>query len=185
MDFETAIALLGADNAQPIKFNLLPGFCHDHEKVTRIFTEIINCSDDGEWEKLAFDKISSIRIPDKKGIYMFSWKIPFVYPEITEMHLVCYVGKAEDTSLRTRFREYEKKIGQKPELLWREDPPDRASRLDKYLCLPNLDYIYCTVSESNKDKIQVFEDRLIEIYNPPVNIKKFKVKATISNSTKL
>ena len=115
-------------------------------------------------------------LPNKMGLYMFVWRMPFPMPSTTSMdrfRVVLYVGQAGGESvastLQSRYRqEYSKIVGMSPESLWTQEPKTRLEKLQRFLNLRDLEYWYHdNVSDCNL--LKSFESVLISVFNPPAN----------------
>ena len=109
------------------------------------------------WNCVPFSKDATKRVPDKQhGLYTF-----VLCPKVAahpKNHLVLYVGKAEKTSLRQRFRHYfqEMKKVKRPHICY---------ALNKY-----FDYLeFCFITVENQNDIGPGEDALLEAILPPFN----------------
>ncbi|RPK63409.1 hypothetical protein EES43_11590 [Streptomyces sp. ADI96-02] len=129
------------------------------------------------WEKLTAVESIVDSIPDEPGLYMFVWR-PTIKLSMADgseggFHHVLYIGHAGGAgqlgnTLRNRFRDYRKHLRGNPEDLWTREPPtSRAGRLTYYLALHPLEFWFATVDD--RSKIKNLEDRLIHLYNPPIN----------------
>jgi hypothetical protein len=116
-------------------------------------------------------------LPAKMGLYMFVWKIPFPMPctKFTDSHFrtIVYIGhaggKSAENTLQKRYRqEYSTIVGCYPESLWSTEPKTRDEKLRRFLNLRDLEFWY---HEHMNDwaLLEVFENELISIYNPPAN----------------
>ncbi|MFG2716880.1 hypothetical protein ACGFW5_01015 [Streptomyces sp. NPDC048416] len=130
------------------------------------------------WETLTAVESIASSIPDEPGLYMFVWRpaIKLVMADRSEgsFHQVLYIGHAGGAgelgnTLRNRFKDYKKHLRGNPEDLWiREPPTTREGRLTHYLALHPLEFWFATVDD--RSMIKNLEDRLIHLYNPPINI---------------
>ncbi|MFB6822670.1 hypothetical protein ACFCXA_13880 [Streptomyces virginiae] len=129
------------------------------------------------WEKLTAVESIADSIPDEPGLYMFVWRpaIKLAMADGSEggFHHVLYIGHAGGAgqlgnTLRNRFRDYRKHLRGNPEDLWTREPPTtRAGRLTHYLALHPLEFWFAIVDD--RSTIKNLEDRLIHLYNPPIN----------------
>ncbi|WP_406498171.1 hypothetical protein OG936_27375 [Streptomyces sp. NBC_00846] len=145
------------------------------------------------WERLTAVESITGSIPDEPGLYMFVWRpaIRLAMADLTEggFHQVLYIGHAGGAgelgnTLRNRFKDYRKHLRGNPEDLWTREPPTtRAGRLTHYLALHPLEFWFATVDE--RSVIKNLEDRLIHLYNPPINIQGGpKLRARLSSIQK-
>ncbi|MEZ0094109.1 hypothetical protein [Streptacidiphilus sp. EB129] len=129
------------------------------------------------WERLAATEGIVNAIPDEPGLYMFVWRpsIKLTMADRTEgrFHQVLYIGHAGGAgqmgnTLRNRYRDYRKHLRGDPESLWTREPPsNRDALLTHYLALRPLEYWFTTVE--SRSAIKNLEDRLLHLYNPPLN----------------
>lgn len=125
-------------------------------------------------------------LPDRHGIYMFCWEpaLQFEFEDSSKRFDWClYVGKADNTTFRSRFQsEYKNYVGGDPKLLFKRiENPDRKKRLAKYLCLQPLS-IWCLPID-DKELIPDLEDKLIDLLNPPLNKQK-SIRGTLCAAEK-
>jgi len=130
------------------------------------------------WERLKATATIADAIPDEPGLYMFVWSpsIKLAMADRTQgsFHQVLYIGHAGGAgqmgnTLRNRYRDYKKHLLGNPENLWTREPPtNRDDRLTHYLALRPLEYWFATVSD--RAAIKNLEERLLHLYNPPINI---------------
>ena len=129
-----------------------------------------------KWEiREATDSLGD-HLPEKAGLYMFVWRIPFRFPtkKLNDhfFRIIVYIGQAGsgDTgnSLQQRYKkEYAAIVCQDPQALWKDDVSNRASRLKRYLNLRDLEFWYHEIGQT--DLIGAFEESLIKLFNPPAN----------------
>ncbi|MDX2391814.1 hypothetical protein NJL88_17505 [Streptomyces sp. DK15] len=130
------------------------------------------------WERLSATESIVNAIPDEPGLYMFVWRpsIKLAMADRTEgrFHQVLYIGHAGGAgqlgnTLRNRYRDYRKHLRGNPESLWTREPPtNRDDLLTHFLALRPLEYWFATVED--RSAIKNLEDRLLHLYNPPLNI---------------
>jgi hypothetical protein len=129
------------------------------------------------WERAIAVESLADSLPDEPGLYMFVWR-PAIRLNMADesqgsFHQVLYIGQAggagqRGNTLRNRFKDYKKHLRGNPERLWTEEPPTaRADRLTYYLSLRPLEFWFATVED--RSMIQNLENRLINLYNPPLN----------------
>jgi hypothetical protein len=128
-----------------------------------------------KWQKLRAHPDVGTMLPDRHGIYMFCWEPPLVFQTDSgpnRFDWCLYVGKASETTIRTRFEgEYKKYIMGDPRLLYETtENMSRERRLAKYLCLQPLSIWFLVVDD--KPSIPDLEDKLIDLLNPPLNKQK-------------
>lgn len=116
-------------------------------------------------------------LPSRMGLYMFVWKLPFPMPctKFTDHHFrtIVYIGhaggKSTENTLQKRYRqEYAAIVGGHPESLWGPEPKTREEKLRRFLNLRDLEFWYHE-HLSDWELLEVFENELISIYNPPAN----------------
>lgn len=135
------------------KFLLYPAFWKDPEK--QIKHKI-------DWKQILFQEDNSNLIPNKKGIYCFVVKPPFV-DFLFETQYLFYIGKASSATLRGRYKNYidernNKGIGgQKPRIKVQE-------MLNDY-----YGHIYFFYAELQAVQIKDAEDKLLNMFMPYVN----------------
>lgn len=149
-----------------------------------------------KWEVLVASQSIVNRIPETPGIYMFIWKPYFKLINdkgSCEFRYVLYVGQAnsETSNLRTRFRsDYYDFIKNCPDSIWDKiEYENREQRLKKYLNLWELEYWFCSITNSDDfKKIDKYEKELIETLGPMINdmhkpkeieVIKVKIKTTL------
>lgn len=130
------------------------------------------------WERLIAVESIVGSIPDEPGLYMFVWcpamKLTMADRSEGGFHHVLYIGHAGGegelgNTLRNRFKDYLKHLRGNPEDLWTREPPTtRSGRLTYYLALHPLEFWFATVDD--RSAIKNLEDRLIHLYNPPINV---------------
>jgi hypothetical protein len=129
------------------------------------------------WERAIAVESLADSLPHEAGLYMFVW-CPAIQLTVADgsqrsFHQALYIGQAggaaqRGNTLRNRFKDYKKHLRGNPERLWTEEPPTaRADRLTYYLALRPLEFWFATVED--RSKIQNLENRLINLYNPPLN----------------
>ncbi len=124
-----------------------------------------------KWQKLLVNPNVGQMLPDRHGIYMFCWEPPLIFETEKAQNRFdwcLYVGKAFDTTIRSRFEgEYKKYVMGDPGLLYEtKDNMNRNERLSKYLCLQPLSIWFLIVDD--KPSIPDLEDKLIDLLNPPL-----------------
>lgn len=139
----------------------------------------------GKWTIFAATPNLADHLPEKSGLYMFVWKIPFSFPsEKLSDHffrLVLYVGQAgADTTGNTLQRRYKQEyasiVANEPQSLWNADSSNRVSRLKRHLNLRDLEFWYHEVGQT--DLLLAFETSLIKLFNPPANSQFAQRRAT-------
>ncbi|MFB9368955.1 hypothetical protein [Kitasatospora albolonga] len=130
------------------------------------------------WERLKATEGIVDAIPDQPGLYMFVWspsiKLSMADRTAASFHQVLYIGHAGGAgqmgnTLRNRYRDYRKHLRGNPENLWTREPPtNRHDRLTHYLALRPLEYWFATIDD--RSMIKNLEERLLHLYNPPINI---------------
>lgn len=129
-----------------------------------------------KWQIFEATSTLADQLPAKTGLYMFVWRIPFSFPtaKLAEhfFRTIVYIGQAgaheTGNSLQQRYKqEYSAIVSCDPEALWKTSPVDRASRLRRFLNLPNLEFWYHEVPQT--DLLGAYEELLIKLFNPPAN----------------
>jgi len=185
MELSEALIRYQYDEAPNLSFNLLPDrlvnekYCHD-------LSELILCKSKGNWEKLKATKNLYRSIPDLPGLYLFIWKLYFPFKFDNSklfFRYILYIGKAGGSdckgTLRSRYQsEYSKIIHSDPEKIWvNVDMNTRIDRLQKLLNLHDLEYWFLPLNNCNDmSVIEILEDRLIKLFNPPGNRRGTRVK---------
>jgi hypothetical protein len=119
-------------------------------------------------------------LPDRSGLYMFVWRIPFPFPTHTNLaehhfRVIVYVGQAggrhSGNTLQKRYRqEYARIVGTHPEVLWQNEGETRDDRIERVLNLRDLEYWYHdNISET--DTLEFYENQLIALFGPKGNSK--------------
>lgn len=128
-----------------------------------------------KWQKLRANPDVGPMLPYRHGIYMFCWEPLLIFETETgqsRFDWCLYVGKAFDTTIRSRFEgEYKKYVMGDPRRLYEtKENMTREERLSKYLCLQPLSIWFLIVDD--KASIPDLEDKLIDLLNPPLNKQK-------------
>jgi hypothetical protein len=110
-----------------------------------------------KWKSVPFSCTNETKVPnDKHGLYSF-----VICPQIAKhphYNLVLYIGKAEDMTLRARFKSYFQDMK-------RVKRPPICYHLNKYSGFIN----FCFTPVSNRDDIKQGEDSLLSAFLPPCN----------------
>ena len=136
------------------------------------------------WHKIPVTSNMVTYIPDKPGLYMFVWRSCLKLNGVADgqdqyFDWCLYVGKAE-TSLQSRFKgEYKAHTEGVSDDLWKTKLVRRSEKLQAYLTLRPLYYLYTTTIEI--DKISELESKLIDILSPPLN-DVGKIRATFAKA---
>jgi hypothetical protein len=129
-----------------------------------------------KWEICEATETLAEQLPDRPGLYVFVWRIPFAFPSAKlanhYFRVAIYIGQAggKDTgnTLKSRYQqEYSSLVSRHPQALWDTQANDRISRLRRYLNLRDLEFWYHEVIQS--DLLLAFEESLIKLFNPPGN----------------
>lgn len=140
----------------------------------------------GKWTVFAATANLTDHLPEKSGLYMFVWKIPFAFPNDKLVdhffRMVVYVGQAgaeaTGNTLQRRYKqEYASIVAQDPQSLWNADSSNRESRLKRHLNLRDLEFWFHEVGRT--DLLLAFETSLIQLFNPPANVQFAKRRATV------
>lgn len=128
-----------------------------------------------KWEKLQANPDVGPMLPDRHGVYMFCWEPPLIFQTengSSRFDWCLYVGKADETTIRSRYEgEYKKYVLGDPQLLYEtKENMSRQERLAKYFCLRPLSIWFLVVDD--KSIIPDLEDKLIDLLNPPLNKQK-------------
>jgi hypothetical protein len=129
-----------------------------------------------KWEVFEATDSLADQLPNKSGIYMFVWRVPFRFPtqKLKDHHFrfIVYIGQAggngSGNSLQSRYKgEYGGIVGKSPISVWDAVADSRESRLSRYLNLRDLEFWYHEIGET--DLLSAFEETLIKLFNPPAN----------------
>ena len=156
------------DIALPVSYLL------DREYLQAVMDRLKTC--DRRWERSRATVDLGPQLPDSHGLYMFVWSPPWRMQlddqalEETRVDWFLYVGKAEDTTFKSRYCEYRKYLDGNPDLIWTGPEKNRAQRMSRWLQLDPLYYWFMVVD--NIAEIDRLETKLINILNPPLNSEK-------------
>jgi hypothetical protein len=135
-----------------------------------------------KWEKRLAIKGLRPHLPQSSGLYMFVYKSSLIFNTESDALIpswVLYVGRAgganAQNTIRERYKEYEKYIGEDPERLWEPNHPiTRHNRLAKYLTIYPLEFWWLSIED--RMMIESLEDRLIKILDPLINHRQKVIK---------
>lgn len=177
MKLEKALIKYQFDEPQEISFKLLPNRLVNKSYCESLSKDLITVFGN-KWEKLSATPKLASRLPSLPGIYMFVWKPHFDFEfEVGNlwMNYIVYIGKAGDdlnnATLKSRYTtEYSKIVKSDAEQIWQaNDLITRKDKLMRYLNLWELEYWYIAMEKNNLKQIRIFENKLIELFNPPAN----------------
>jgi hypothetical protein len=185
MKLDEALTIYQYDEAQGLSLCFLPNRLVNEKYCNSLSDKILKkCS--GNWEKYNATPMLANSLPDKRGIYMFVWRLyfPFVFDDNTlHIRLILYIGKAGDnfgnSTIKSRYRgEYSKYVKSDAEIIWKKSKLDtRSERLSKYLNLHDLEYWFLVMDNcDNLSEISNLENELIKLFNPPANKAKIRMK---------
>lgn len=121
-------------------------------------------------------------LPDHPGLYMFVWKPLMKLRDVDDRErsfpLIMYVGSTgsgqSSNSIKQRYREYAKFLPGEGASAYSEEMSPRERRLSKGFEMKDLEYWYSEPLDS--EVIASLESRLIDIFTPPLNLQKPKVR---------
>lgn len=163
-----------SERSPSLVFEIAPDRLINKDYCENLSNEVFSKLD---WEVLTASPTTFERIPETSGLYMFVWKPYFKIKNNMgkfDLRYILYVGKADATTsnLKTRYKkEYSDYVKQQPDTIWsKSDIDNRDKRLRKYLNLWELEYWFCSITNSEDiNKIDKFERDLIETLSPPIN----------------
>lgn len=137
-------------------------FSREHELVLRwlpYYVEDFPTAMKGiklEWTNCKFVKEASVKVPDRHGVYCFSIKLGFPFPD--KVHLPLYIGKAAPGYLSERFKSYFQERGN---IKGREKI---VLMLNKY-----KNKLFFWWSELPRRDVDTVEEHLLMCCHPPFN----------------
>lgn len=184
MELIKALVQYQYDEAPDLSFKFLPNRLVNKSYCETLSDEIIN-SFGNTWERLVATKDLALSLPSLPGIYMFVWKpyFNFAFDDyFTSLHYVVYIGKAggpnENSTFKSRYKsEYAKIVKRDAEEIWKKNEMKcRKDRLNKFLNLWELEYWFIVMKEENRHVIKKYEEKLIQLFNPPGNTSGLRAK---------
>lgn len=172
--FDRLVLVNRYNEPEPLKLSLPLGQLLDKAWCTQMSRSVMT---QFEWTICEATNSLADQLPEKSGLYMFVWRIPFPFPS-TKLgkhffRMIVYIGQAgaqnSGNTLQQRYRqEYASIVGQNPDAIWQTESPTRKDRLKRALNLRDLEFWYHD-SVPGTSLLLEFERTLIDLFRPTAN----------------